>query len=34
MPTANERLIEQIKIQDALLARAAEQSLRAYVEQA
>jgi predicted phage terminase large subunit-like protein len=34
MPTPNDRLIEQIKIQEALLTRRAEQSLRAYVEQA
>jgi len=34
MPTPSERLIEQVKIQDALLTRRAEQSLRAYIEQA
>lgn len=34
MPTPSEHLLEQIKIQDALLKRKAEQSLRAFVEQA
>jgi predicted phage terminase large subunit-like protein len=34
MPTAIELLVEQVKIQDALLTLRAESSLRAYVEQA
>jgi predicted phage terminase large subunit-like protein len=34
MPTVRDRLIQQITIQDALLTRRAERSLRAYVEQA
>jgi predicted phage terminase large subunit-like protein len=34
MPTTSEWLIKQVKIQDALLTLRAEQSLRAYVEQA
>jgi predicted phage terminase large subunit-like protein len=34
MPTTNEHLMRQLKLQDALLKRHAEQSLRSYVEQA
>lgn len=34
MPTGSEPLIEQVKIQDALLKRRAERSLRAYIEEA
>ena len=34
MPTTSEHLLEQIKIQDALLKLKAEQSLLAFVEQA
>ena len=34
MPTTNEVLIEQVRIQDALLTLRAEASLRAYIEQA